>query len=210
MNKAIRILRRIFLVIFLPIFFIITMLIISIPVFSLVEWSCKREVKGEIPGGFPILVITPSKESNECEGQIIYKKHLNDFLANNREYTFFVPEGQAERLNKEILKKCAVGTGNFNSGSQNPWLERFKVTPIANGRQLLEVESELDDDYKNVGWYETDGKEIFPKFHKWFLGPGLAMGALYYAFFLNIVVWAAGLIVFVIYKKRRRTAKSTN
>ena len=195
--------KRILLTVFLLVLFIVTFLAISFPIFDMIERSYKQEVKGDIPRGFPILVITPADANNKWDAHILYKEELNDFLSNNRQYTFLVPEGQTERLNEELLKNCGIKTGDVNSDSQYPWLERFKVTPLANGRQLLEVEYRGDDDHVNVGWYETDGKEIYPKFHKWYFGPGLALTTLPWAFFANIFVWGIGVYIYTRYKKRR-------
>ena len=209
MGKTTKALWRISLAILLPILFIVTMSVFALPIFSRIEPTYKREVKGNIPRNFPILVITPADANNNCQAHILYKEDLNDFLANSRQYTFLVPEGQAEKLNEVILKNCGIKTGDMNSDSQYPKRERFKVTPLANGRQLLEVEHSSGD-IKNVGWYETDGKEILPKFHKNYFGPGVAMLALPWAFLANIIVWGVGLYFYIRRRKRCLTAVPVN
>ena len=142
---------------------------------------------------------------NSLEAHIIYKKDLDDFLKYYHEYSFLVPVGQAEKLNEELLRRSYGVT----SVSHYPWLMRFKVTPLANGRQLLEVEYQQDDDHANVGWYETDGKEIIPKFHKRYFGPGLVFSVLPWAFAANVVLWGIGLGFYAYaYYKKPRLAKA--
>jgi hypothetical protein len=210
MGKITRVLWRISLVILLLVLFIITLVVVSLPIFKVVDGRFKEEVINDIPRLFPILVITPSKEGNDIEGQIIYKEKLDEFLANNREYTFLVPQGQAEKLNQVFLQKCRMRTGGYDWDSPIPWYEYFKVKQVENNRQQLEVFCTWDDDRVNVGWYETDGKEIFPKFYKFYFGPGVCFIVLPLGFAANVFIWGIGLYFYKRYRKRRLATAQTH
>ena len=123
MGKITKSLWRISLVILLSVLFVVTMVVISFPMFALVEQRFKKEVTGETPRLFPILVITSTKVDNSLEAHIIYKKDLDDFLKYYHEYSFLVPVGQAEKLNEELLRRSYGVT----SVSHYPWLMRFKL-----------------------------------------------------------------------------------
>lgn len=120
------------------------------------DWAVKEKEKfkqavGEnIPAEFPVLVITPDEGNEKHKAQLVYKKDLEDFLKKNVTYTYLVPEGQDDYLNKEIAKKY-------------PWQAGFKVKQLPDGKQFLEVVYQWDDDHANRGWYEATDKQIFPE-----------------------------------------------
>ena len=53
-----------------------------------------------IPTGFPVLVISPSGSS--YHGEIIPNSRLHDYISGLESYTFLVPEGKADELNKQV------------------------------------------------------------------------------------------------------------
>jgi hypothetical protein len=193
----IKLFKHILLIFELFVVFIATFIVISYLIFSLFAQSCKKEVKGNARDGFPILVVTPSKTNKDVEGHIIYIGDFNDFQQNNPQYSFYVPEGQAEKFNQEIIRKYPWDAG-----------ASFKIKQLSETRQLLKVRYDGDDDFVNIGLYETDGNEIFPKYHTFYFGPGVAMVSLPVAFLANIIVWIVGLVLYVGYRKRRLVVKS--
>lgn len=130
----------------------------------------KQEVRENIPDMFPLLILTPREGNRSYEAQLIYKQDLEDFLKKNPRFTYLVPKGQENYLNKEIAKKY-------------PWQAEFKVEQLPDGKQFLEVVYQWDDDHGNRGWYEATDKEFFPKYYQSYFGPGIAFQALAIGFF---------------------------
>ena len=158
----------------------------------------KQEVRENIPEMFPILVITPGEGNKKYKAQLVYKKDLEDFLKKNLKYTYLVSEGQDDYLNREISGKY-------------PWQARFKVERLTNGKQLLEVVYQWDDDHANRGWYEATDREIFPKYYQCYFGPAIAFQALAKGFGRALILWAiVGVFAYIILKqfKKKRLQKS--
>ena len=152
----------------------------------------KNEVKTAAPENFPVLVVTRGEKGREAHARIVFKKNLDAFLAKNPEHTYLVPAGQEQRLNQEVSQVSDFDTGSaaFHAG--------FTVTQLSQDRQILKVEYDLYDDLTNVGWYEATEKNIFPRYRKYHGDVGLLLVP---AFFITVLIWSVGFLVFWIVKR---------
>ena len=154
------------------------------------KFNQRKPVAGAVPPEFPVVVVVPG-EGGKPRAEIVYYKDLPEFTAKNPQSSYRVPPGEAERLRDEL------------------WKASFKVEPLANDRQGFEVEYDPYDDLSTKSWYEATDNEIFPQYHYQYAEVG-GMFTAAAAIFLNVVLWAAGLLVFLAYKlySRRRKRKA--
>jgi hypothetical protein len=151
-----------------------------------------------LPAKFPILVVTHDGAKRSYEAEIVYKESLDAFLASHPSYTFLVPEGLDESLQKEIYSRCRCSPGyrgdryDWQAGH---WFAHFKVERRSKDRQSLRVECTWDDDRKNVGWYEATDKEVIPKSYLFYFGPGVAIYEGTRALFIAALIWLITLFI---------------
>ena len=168
------------------------------------KFNQRKPVAGAVPPEFPVVVVVPG-EGGKPRAEIVYYKDLPEFTAKNPQSSYRVPPGEAERLSDELWKASVVGGAKV----ETPWKASFKVEPLANDRQGFEVEYDPYDDLSTKSWYEATDNEIFPQYHYQYAEVG-GMFTAAAAIFLNVVLWAAGLLVFLAYKlySRRRKRKA--
>lgn len=152
-----------------------------------VHQQARKEVQGTLPALFPVLVIADERP------QIVWGDKLEEFKAAHPDYSFLVPPEKvaAYRQQIEANVRARQSPPNFDWGSELPWSASFKIEGHANGRQQLLVDATFDDDRMNMGWYEATEKEILPRYHTLYFGPGQILGT----FPIAILITAAILIV---------------
>lgn len=160
--------------------------------FKAEEEQTKKIVGSDIPASFPILVVTQDFANKNYKVDIIYFSKLPNFKKENPNYSFLVPQGYDDKLNKELHHKSQLY--DYNKGEY--WNAAFKVERLKNGKQFLEVEYDEDDDRKNIGWYEATEKDVFPKYHKSYFGPGLSLGILPKSFAITALIWVVGFLIY--------------
>lgn len=178
---------------------------IARPIFKLAEQNRTVEIKDKIPDMFPVLVTW--KDNQKFKTTTVYYKDIEAFTKKLNNYSYLVPEGQEESLNKALIQQSRSQQKpyNFDWESPNPWFARFKVLKhFSDGSQLLEVESTWDDDRKNIGWYKAYDRKIIPEKHLLYFGPGVAMVAFLPALLITIIVWAIGVFVVHLLNKRKK------
>ena len=92
------------------------------------------------------MIITPGEGDATYKAERLFYKDLGDFINKNPEYTFLVPEGQDDHLNRTL-----------HGG--------IEVKELSDGRHSLEVIKAVHSEYRCTGWYDATDKEIFPKYH---------------------------------------------
>ncbi|MBS1808612.1 MAG: hypothetical protein JST84_10515 [Acidobacteria bacterium] len=156
-----------------------------------VHQQARKEVHGMLPDSFPVLVIADKRP------QIVWGDKLAEFKATHPDYSFLVPpEKEAEyRQQIEANVRALQSPPNFDWDSELPWSASFKIEGHANGRQQLLVDATFDDDRMNVGWYEATEKEIQPRYHTMYFGPGHVLGTFPVAVLITATLWIAVGIV---------------
>jgi hypothetical protein len=143
----------------------------------------RKEVGGEMRGNFPIIIRTDNMV------QVVYGEEFEEFKEKNPNYTLLIPIEQKDVYKKQIEENTRAKNMDFNQNSKIPWWATFSVKQIDNQKQSFVVSSTWDDDRENVGEYEASEKEIFPKFHKSYFGPGYAMMSCPMALIFTCGVW---------------------
>lgn len=146
------------------------------------EDTSKVAVEGEVPPSFPVLALVPGEQPNQYSVHVVYWRQLQQFVEDNPDCSFRIPEGQEEKLNEQLR-----ALGKF-------WDADFRVQNTSQGTQLVELHASEDDDRINISWYETDGKHIDARHHQTYFGPGAVLGAI----FVTVFLWGLGTFVFLI------------
>lgn len=147
-----------------------------------------------IPGNFPIVVVTGDK------AQIVYGDELEKFKQQHSDYSFLVPAEKYE-LFREQIKSNTRARQNPNS---NVWDANFRTEAVALDRQKFVVYATWDDDRENTGEYEATDKELFPKYHKVYFGPGKVFVTFPTALLLTAGLWSVLGIVAWYWRRKRR------
>jgi hypothetical protein len=142
-------------------------------------------VEGSIPGAFPLVVRVGEK------AQVVWGDDLNQYLNDHSNYSLLIPEHQTDKFQSQIKSniRAAESPPNFEKRSDLPWDAFFTVHTIAPDKQAFKVYATWDDDWMNVGWYEATDKEIFPQYHTYYFGPGLAFIHLPIAAAITTALW---------------------
>jgi len=155
----------------------------------------RREVT-TISDNFPIVVVTGDK------AQIVYGEELEKFKQEHSEFSFLVPAEKYELFREQIKSKTRA--------RQNPdseiWEANFTMETIASDRQKFVVFATWDDDRQNTGEYEATDKELFPKYHKVYFGPGKVFVTFPIALLLTAGLWSV-LGTAIWFWRRRRCVK---
>ena len=178
--------------------------------------SQRREaVTSPAPSQFPILVITShyvaSKElltplevlkctlSSGDDASVVLQENLAAFTEKHKDYTFLVPPGAVEELNRQLRKQEAYN---------EPVIASVHVTPRADGREEIHLDASIYDDLTNESWYEASAREFNPKFQRKVSSLGASIAAAFLvpvpAGLLSVV--AAALIVWI-RSRRKRAAR---
>lgn len=115
---------------------------------------------------YPVLVITPDRQSGALHAQVVQWFQLPDFCRQNPRYTFLVPEGEDSDLKQQMPKhdfQWALVPGH---GLGEPVRSSFEVTRLSSSRQKLIVSGSW---YRNSNasvrsWYEAEDRRIYPKY----------------------------------------------
>lgn len=147
----------------------------------------RMPVVDRIPDEFPVVVMSPSQGSSSF-ARILPHRKLKEYTASLESYSFLVPEGQAEELNRRLArgKRCE---------------NRFEVSRLPQGKQYLKVVYHWEV-YEETGWYVADDKSFTPRYYQSGALPFIAdiMWAPY-TLLGNIIVWAMGIWI---YRRARR------
>jgi hypothetical protein len=142
---------------------------------------------------FPIVVVTGES------AQIVYGEGLERFKQEHPDYSFLVPAETYEFFRKQIRSN----TRARSSADSQMWDASFTREELDSTRQKFVVYATWDDDRENVGEYEATDKELFPKFHKVYFGPGKVFVTLPTAIGVTIGFWS--VLGTAIWYWRRRT-----
>ena len=126
--------------------FVIFLVVTFILSWKYYEKRMERDVSGERPDDFPVVINTPGKS------ELIY---LADFEKDKRggiEYSFLVPDENAELIDEQLKADQVRRRGKG--------IPKITATTLTPGRQLVEVEISTDGlwDFK----YEATDKEVRP------------------------------------------------
>jgi hypothetical protein len=187
-------LKTLLTVLLIPVVFIISFSIL----FGIADASKKRDIDSEVPAVFPIIVMTSGM------AQVVWKGELSSFLQEHPDYSFLVPLNKVDECRGRIQSNTRSNQRplNFDQLSPIPWSADFTVKQLSDGRQSFEVNATFDDDRMNIGWYEATEKEIFPKYHKFYFGPGLVLGLLPIAAIITGVICTLGMLARKLLRKR--------
>lgn len=149
-------------------------------------------VRGSLPDSFPVLVIA------DQQPQIVWGDQLEHFKTAHPDYSYLVPLGKETEFRQRIERKVRARQSppNFDWNSPMPWSATFKIEGVSNGQQQLMVNATFDDDRMNIGWYEATEKEIFPRYHTLYFGPGQVLGTFPVAILLTVALWVVGRIIY--------------
>ena len=205
MQKILNSLPRGVLSILLFTLFIINCVIVNAVLFNVTVPFYKYKVSENPPDMFPVLILTKGEGDTKYTPQIVYSKYLNNFISENKKYTYIVPPNEYEELQKQIKKKNRENDKSLNLSYEDvPWDSDFKVEKFDNDKQFLKVECTWDDDRVNIGWYEASDKKIAPKYYQSYFGPGVGMNLLWTSFLITSGIW---ILVFILYKRRWKIIK---
>ena len=133
-----------------------------------------------ISNNFPIVVVTGDK------AQIVYGEELEKFKQEHSNFSFLVPAEKYEVFREQIKTNTRVRQ-NPNS---NIWDANFTMEATASNRQKFVVFATWDDDRENTGEYEATDKELLPKYHKVYFGPGKVFVTFPVALGLTAGLWS--------------------
>ena len=136
-----------------------------------------------ISDDFPIVVLTAD------EAQIVYSQQLEKFKQDNSDYSFLVPIEKYEFFLEQIKSNTRSHLSIDSYKSNLPWEANFTMQVITAKHQKFEVSATWDDDRENVSEYEATDKEIFPKYHKHYFGPGKVLVTFPFALLLTAGLW---------------------
>ncbi len=157
--------------------FVVAWMVCAICLFPFFEHAHIHPVQEPIPSLFPVLVISPKANGEEYKGEVLYHKNLEEYLAENPDYTLLVPEQYEQSIREDIKQRCRSRRDDHNIDSPDPWRADFKVERLPDGRQKLEVSRTHTGDLVNVGWYDASGKEFVPLQYKAYTaGIGIGVG----------------------------------
>ncbi len=174
---------------FLSVF--VTFAVTELFLMARVHKQARKEVHGTLPNSFPVLVLADERP------RIVWGDKLEEFKAAHLDYSFLVPpEKEAEyRQQIEANVRARQSPPSFEWDSELPWSASFKIEGHANGRQQLMVDATFDDDRMNIGWYEATEKEILPRYHTLYFGPGHVLGTFPVAVLITAAIWIVVRIV---------------
>jgi hypothetical protein len=151
-----------------------------------------------ISSNFPIVVVTEDK------AQIVYGEELEKFKRQHSDYSFLVPVDKYELFQEQIKSNTRAQLNLDRSRSELPWDANFRMEAIASDRQKFVVYATWDDDRENTGEYEATDKELFPKYHKVYFGPGKVFVTFPIALLFTAGLWSVlGAVVWYWRQKRR-------
>ncbi len=161
------------------------------------NWKYKKAVTDEIPGDFPLVIRTGNTP------QIVWGSDLSTFLASHPDASFHIPSDQLVKMKAMVsaATRSHERPYNFDRSSGVPWDASFEVVKGKQGRQFFKVSATFDDDYVNVGWYEATDKQIFPKHHLIYFGPGVVLFLLPFMLVMTGTVWVIGAKLYRRYRK---------
>ena len=153
----------------------------------------KEKVDYPPPNYFPVLILMSGTEAGRFEPRIIYYKNLSSYQQKFKELTFLVPPHLEKELNQRLDILCQethrLYLEDYHKHPEDCFSCGFIVQKQNSNRQSLKVSYMWDDDRPNTGWYEATDKEIFPRYHETFFGPGTLIGRFPLAIFLTILFW---------------------
>lgn len=110
------------------------------------ENRAERDVSNEQATEFPVVFMTPGKS------RIVLLSSLKDYEKNDPVYSFSVPDGKEESINRQLEE-----SQRERRAKGRPVV---RVTPLGGGRQLIELEI-LSDGFFTARYEATD-KEVRP------------------------------------------------
>ena len=126
-----------------------------------------HDVGKDVPPRFPVLVLTSAKP--EAVAYVVAYADLDTYKQEFPELTFLPPAAQEARLNEELHRRSGAETHSDNSRER--FLQAFRVTEVAPGRQRLRVQGDEHDENTSIGWYEATATTIIPQRFEYHRGP---------------------------------------
>jgi hypothetical protein len=178
----------------LPVTWLVTFLV----VFGAWHYLSKRPVDGAMPANYPIVAMAGGR------ARIVWGAQLEQFERQHPDYSFLVPIEQATQLRDELAASTRSRQGGVQAeaGAAVPWYAWFEVRDLAAGRQSFRVDASMDDDRENVGWYEATAREIFPRYHRSYFGPGRVILVGIVAAVVAMAAFVSGNIVWEVRARR--------
>lgn len=147
--------------------------------------QARQVVRGSLPDLFPVLVFANQQP------HIVWGDKLEAFKTAHPEYSFRVPLENEATIRTQVERNVRGRQSplNFDWDSDLPWSATFRIEGHREGRQQIRMEATFDDDRMNIGWYEATEKEIYPRHHTLYFGPGHVFATLPLAVVLTAVLW---------------------
>lgn len=149
-----------------------------------------RDVRGQMPEEFPVLAVVRPEGDAELSAFVLRKRDFARFAREYPEFSYLVPSGTEQTLNKKLRYYDA--TGEFKLMDIDP-PGYFRVEPLGPDRQRFEVRYPIHVEAHVTGWYDATAQAISPAryrvHHEFASGVG-KMFAFVFAFGIYLpVVW---------------------
>jgi len=156
---------------------------------------------------YAVLVVTPDAQTDQHHLDVVEWSQLKEFCAAHPGYSFLVPDGEGDALKAQLPSHDFVWAIQNKPPDDTLMNGRFEVTPLANGRQKIEVHSswQRNENAFMETWYETDGRQVYPKYFR----DGDTYG--YYlrnAYLLVGAIDLAGLALYFRWWRKRRNRRA--
>lgn len=147
---------------------------------------------------FPVLVVTPSSDGGCASDIVCYRGELEYYLKEHPKYSFLVPAGKIDEVNRQLAKQ---------SDDRRGGRQTVKILWQRKDKQYIRVNGDLGEELvARTGWYVADSRSMTPRQELIFRGRLCAFEAMPVGTFLNLVGWAIGASIYGRRKARRARA----
>jgi hypothetical protein len=117
---------------------------------------------------YSVAVVTPDAQTGQHHLNIVEWSQLKEFCAAHPGYSFLVPDGEVDALKAQLPNHDFVWAIQNKVPNDTLMNARFEVTPLANGRQKIEVHSswQRNENAFMETWYEADAQQVYPKYFR--------------------------------------------
>jgi hypothetical protein len=156
--------------------------------FRWLDWRAERVVTGELPSGFPLVILREGRPKAIFAGDL--RESPADCAKPERtpeppKYTnpvFLSPSAASPATGWQRIDAPDCG---FDKGSYG----RYRVVNVSRGQFAMEVDATCSEDYMNVGRYQVAAGTVRGLSYKHYFGPGAALVSLPAAGCLTLLGW---------------------
>lgn len=151
----------------------------------------RYKVTGEIPGDFPVLVISSSANADQAAKVVQYDK-LEEYTKNLKNHSYIVSPGKEKELQEQIAPL------KYMNGKSGP--ARFEKEQITKTRQRIKVVLLTDTEEHPMrvvtSWYIAEPDRIVPQYYRSIGIPMIA--AIFWAPFTlvatQLIIWLMNMV----------------